>query len=106
MESHDAAYQLVALATNASTDSAFPGLKVLGFELEPMDPDNKNTINLIVYACQAAQSWADRGDDSAAYGRLETMIEYDIADLAKARTALHRARRLGCYLNGESDGVH
>ena len=101
MESHDAAHQLVALATNVSTDSAFPGLEVLGLE-----PDDKNTINLIVYACQAAQSWADRGDDSAAYGRLETMIEYDIADLAKARTALHRARRLGCYLNGESDGVH
>jgi hypothetical protein len=77
----------------------FPAIDLLGLDSEA----DKPLIAAVARACEANRQWAERGDNSAAYGELNAMLEFGVVDGDTVHAAIHRARKImqtsGPYVN-------
>jgi hypothetical protein len=86
-------YDLVA-ACNGFHDRdgvcQFPAIDLLGLDHEV----DKPLIAAVARAYEANRQWADRGDNSAACGALDAMLEFGVVDGDAVHAAIHRARKV------------
>lgn len=86
-------YDLVA-ACNEFKDfngvCQFPATDLLGLHYG----EDRLLIHAVAGACEANRQWGQHGDNSAAYGRLDAMLEYGVVDGNAVHAAIHRAQKI------------
>ena len=98
MNNNNIAYDIVAKITNPASFAYmpdFPGSDKLG--LDPVVPTQKLICDAVIYALQAGTFWSEFGDNSAAFGKLEAMLEYGIVTTDQINQAIHT------YINSKTN---
>ena len=97
LEANHRAHDIVANITNPGSFSYmidFPGLDKLGFAEDEYTSNRAKNVGLVVHSALAAgRYWQNHGENSAPFGVIQTMLQFDIVSYADIDQALWKYRR-------------
>lgn len=99
MEMHEAnqmAYDVVAKISNPNSFSymtEFPGLDKLGFDEKRQHTTKAKNVGFVVHqAISAGEYWVSHGENSAPFGAIQTLLQFDIVQWEDIDNALFHYR--------------